>query len=221
MHLNDRHFSFSKSTAEGVYVMRAADEPTLGMRLGCLVVVLFLIWFLDINSELRDPSRWTWFGIILLPIVVLESIVCIMMTKYMKIDCMSGRYTISEGLWPFLSRDSGHTKDLRFVCVTRFERWENRSSKHTGPYKQQVVGAKAYIALPQPSENREDVFVFCEFSRNVSLGNNPTDAFPRNLYESMLEEARAFAQSIGVEFKTETVVSDRDDHPVLETIEEK
>jgi hypothetical protein len=158
---------------------------------------------------------------ILVPIVLLVSLCAILNVEHMKINCLRGRYTTSDGIWPLLTHDSGNIKDLRFVCVARFERWEKRRSKYIGPYRRQVVGAKAYVGLPHPFKNRKRVFVFGRFSREVLPGGNPSDSFPRDLYESMLEEVRAFAQSIGVEFKSDSVVPDCNGHPVPERIEEK
>lgn len=194
-------FSFAKRRGDNSFrIFHLVSLPT-GCRLGCMGVAFLLLWDLLNSSVLLDMHGWAWTYLIA-PILIIVGISDGLFVNYLDVDTQHHVYVHAQGYWPLPWRHSGDIRDLRFVCIEQFEKWETRGgTRHTPPRKQRVVGAKAYIGLPGKVEGRDEEFIFAQFSRDVPSDGRFDEVFPWDLYGSLVDEVSAFAQLLQVDFK--------------------
>jgi hypothetical protein len=187
-----------------MFRLRHVEDADLDLRCGCLVLALLLLGDLLTRSALLNIHGWAW-TLLIAPLLIFMGILQSLVVHFLDIDTCNKRYVFVEGFRFWTCRNSGDIRDLGFVCVQQFERWETR---YAGASKvcryvasknpQRVVGAKADIGLPKGHNRR---FVFTQFSRDVPRDGSYADVFPWDLYGAMLDEVRVFAQTIDLEFK--------------------
>ncbi len=194
-------FSFAKRRGDNSFRLFDAELLPAGCRLGCMGLALLLLWDLLNSSVLFDIHGWAWTYLIA-PFIICCGFGNGLFVKYLDVDTQHHVYVYTYGLWPWPSRHSGDIRDLRFVCIEQFDKWESRNGTgRTPPRKQRVVGARAYIGLPSKVEGRDEKFVFTQFSRDVPSDGRFDEVFPWDLYGRLVDEVSAFAQMLQVDFQ--------------------
>jgi hypothetical protein len=196
-------FSFAIPLGDGSFLLRDAEEPPLGCRFAAIGFVLVMLCELLEEGVLLDWHQWKPIGLLVVPFVTIFCIALALAMRDIKVDVSHGSFSLWEGVCPFLRREVGELKQLRFVCVETFERWESRrgASKNAVSYKQRVVGARAYIGLPIRVEGRDERIVFTQFSRDVQRNGSFEDVFPWEHYSRLIDEASSFACMLKIPFK--------------------
>lgn len=201
-------FSFAKARGNGIYLLSNPAEtlPITG-RVGLLVLIPF--WLVGLRAVLwPDLSRFTLVGyLIVIAFNAIPAVFCLYWAIYVKritIDTENRRFTATEGLWPFLSSQSGSLADIRFVRMCSHDFRFTRGHR-SGNTNSRYMGFQACVVLHCRN------FTIVDFEREVSYEGASASDFPLEVYSERLNEIRGFFEPLGVEVRDEIGVR-KEDH---------